>query len=224
MTREDVIRDNWVDRYLLGQLSDTEQDRFETFYFTCPETQEDIETTQQLIDGFAGNAIAALSRRHQVTIDVATPAATNSGRYNWPALAASLVAAICLGFAINASRSALPSAPLTLAADLDVPIFSLGVTRGVSSAQLVELPDPARRLVFSLDIGGERNEAFSVALLDASDNVVWQADPLTADSYGSVTFVLPPGLLAEGDYRFVATPATRTDPLTIAVLVETASP
>ncbi|MEO1037035.1 MAG: hypothetical protein AAFX44_15880 [Pseudomonadota bacterium] len=222
MDREQVIQENWVDRYLLGQLSETETDRFEQYYLECPETQDDIENTQRLIDGFAGSALAALARKHQLRVDEPAPAATPR-TFNWPAMAAAAIAVLCLGFALTVQRSMPENPPLAGIADVNVPIFTLGITRSVTSAQLIELPTVPRRLMFSLDIGGAIDEQFNVTLHDADGAVVWQAaEPLVADRYGSVTFSLPPGLLAAGNFEFVAKPLTGGDvSLRIPVLVET---
>ena len=215
MNREDVIRDNWVDRYLLHQLSEDEQTRFEQFFFACPDTQADIEDTQQLIDGFAGSALAALAGKHQLRVD--TPAlAPAKPRSNWLALAASLVAAVSLGVAINAQRG-----PGTdPAADLNVAIISVGATRSVADAQVVTLTSTARRVVFALDVGGELDEMFDVSLKDANGDTLWQASTLVADTYGTVTFALPPNLLADGNFEFVAQRADSTERLRVPLLVE----
>ncbi|MEM8981630.1 MAG: hypothetical protein AAGC71_01295 [Pseudomonadota bacterium] len=219
MNRHDVVHDNWVERYLLGQLSDDEQSEFEQFFFTCAETQEDIETTQKLIDGFGGNAIAALAKKHKVEVDTGpNTTAASVQRWNLPALAASVVAAVSLSVAFIGWQSKGPSTP-TQVASINVPIVSLGITRSVAAAQLVELPATPVQMVFSLDLGGELNEHFALQLKNSDGDIVWQATPLIADQYGSVTFSLPPGLLAVGNFEFVAEPVNSSGRLRIPVLI-----
>ncbi|MEM1261159.1 MAG: hypothetical protein AAGH76_02055 [Pseudomonadota bacterium] len=220
MNRHDVVHDNWVERYLLGQLSDDEQSEFEQFFFTCPETQEDIETTQKLIDGFGGNALAALAKKHKVEVVAGTRASSGPKQgFNWPALAASVVAAVSLSVAFVNFKSNNAVAPQQVAS-LNVPIISLGITRSVAAAQLVELPTTPVQMVFSLDLGGEIDEHFALQLLDSAGDIVWQATPLIADQYGSVTFSLPPGLLQVGNFEFVAEPVDGNGRLRIPVLIE----
>ncbi len=222
MNRQDVINNNLVDRYLLGQMDEQECDTFEAYYLDCPETLDELETTQKLVSGFAGNALAALTRKQEKAAAVATPSTGKTSR-TWPfaAVAAGLVAALCLGVAVQ-SQNALQELRSTVAsADLNTPIVSLGVTRGVQAAQWVELPTKPTRMVFALDIGVDLAAKFALSLVNADGLTIWQAEPLVADDFGALTFTLPPGMLAPGTFEFVARPvAEGGSDIRIPILVE----
>ncbi len=207
MNRQDVIDGNIVDRYLLGQLDEHERDAFEVFYLSCPETVAELEVTEKLIAGFGASALGRRRTRSAAPrTAAATPDETESKRWNWPAIAASLVAVLAIGFGVQAERTIDAQRALLSAADINLPIVSLGTTRGDNGARLVMLPNTSTRVAFALDLGLAESAEYAVELLDRDGAVLWSARGLKPDDYESLTFSLPPGLLQAGEYELKAFP------------------
>lgn len=210
MDREEVKRNNLVDRYLLGQLSEDEADEFEAYYLGSPETVAELETTEALLTGLrrspqGGGKVAALR-----------PAPAWSARAGqWFGLAASVVAAVSLVFAFQ-SRSALEqarsgSAPAAIDVPINIPIVTLAATRSAgpgadAPAAVIELPAGAGYVALALDLGLPEASGYRVTLLGEDGGQVWSAGGLVPDEMDSLTLALPARLLEPGVYRLRATP------------------
>ncbi len=71
ITRDMVVANNLVDRYLLGQMDEAEAMAFEDFYAGDPDTLDELETSAQLIDSM--KAELDLSERSSRIADMADP-------------------------------------------------------------------------------------------------------------------------------------------------------
>ncbi len=215
MNRQHVIDNHIVDRYLLGKLSDDEKTEFEVFYLSCPDTQDELVVTEKILAGFEASAFAGRQRKREDSEVVSTVSPTRSTGWQLATAAASMVAAIAIGFNVTNSSSVDFGSQ-----DLNVPIVSLGATRGDAAARLISLPARAVRVAVALDLGLATEAQYRVELRDGNDGVVWSADGLVPDEYASLTFTLPPGLLQAGDFAFVARGIERdTVALRVPVLV-----
>lgn len=221
MNRQTVINENWVDRYLLGQLSATEEDAFEIYYMSCPDTLAELETTEQLVSGFAQSKLGPVSAGHssEKYEESAKPKPAN----NITALAASMLAAIALAFGAFSQNELHNQRALLSESAVNIPIISLGATRGDSPARIIEIPARPVRIAFSVDIGIPESTNYTLRLESANGKTVWQADKLIPDAFDALTFSLPAGLLVAGEYKFVAIPGSETgNTVRIPLLVQLA--
>jgi hypothetical protein len=213
MDRQQVINDSLVDRYLLGQLDESEAMAFEDFYAGSPETLAELEESALLIAGM----------REIGGGDIAGPLLAKSGAASAPrgaaarvrrivgspvyGIAASLVAVVALAVALGgiARQDGGITGPTRLA-DVNTPIVVLSPMRGGSDGLEIAVRD-SHYVAMALDLGTPEAGEFRVTLLDEAGDLVWQADGLRPDAMDSLTFVLPAGLLDGDAYRLVARPS-----------------
>src|SRR5437763_5529226 len=89
MDHETAVQTGATERYLLGELTGEDRDRFEEHYFMCPECAEDVRA----LTVFAANAKAVF--RENATGPAPHAGMLLSGRVLW--LSAALNAALLLG-------------------------------------------------------------------------------------------------------------------------------
>lgn len=207
MDRDTVIRENLVDRYLLGQLDESEAMAFEDFYAGSPETLAELEESALLIDGI--REVGGADRRGARVSKIgggrrrqgALKRVLGSPRYG---VAASLVAAAALAALVLRPMPAGIGGARTAA--INVPIVALSPLRGGSGGLEVAVGD-ARYVAMALDLGIPESGNYRVSLLDPDGDLLWQADGLRPDDGQSLTFMLPTDVLADGNLRLVARPA-----------------
>ena len=204
ITREMVIANNLVDRYLLGRMDETEAMAFEDFYASDPDTLSDLETSALLIDsmqasGRSGELSTADSTRSNVV-----PIHTRIKRFMArPAygLAASFVAAACavLLVAGNLTGTGGSNSEDLVAANFSV--VALSPTRGADTGIEIAVRE-ARVAVFLLDLGFADAPSYTATLHTASGDFVREFPGLTPDEVESLNVAVPTALLPAGGYRF----------------------
>jgi hypothetical protein len=134
MDHQEALRMQATERYVLGDLSSSEQEEFEEHFFTCAECAEDLRMGAV----FAANARAVFreqTRRPPATSPAVSPQ-KGSGWWTWlrPAMAAPLAAAVALLCVVAYQNSVtIPQLKNTVAeatAPQSVPSFSLKIARG----------------------------------------------------------------------------------------------
>ena len=198
MNRQSVVRDNLVDRYLLGQLDEHESAEFESYFLSCQETLDELETTERLIAGFGASSLGRATETSEASHE------RQRRRPNLAAIAAALVAAVALGLYMQMRNELGQERARLMSADINIPVITLGATRGAGPARVVELPGQPVRTAFVVELGiGAPATDYSLRLVDEQDAAVWTASGLVPDEFDSVTFSLPPGLLDDGRYRLL---------------------
>lgn len=218
MNRQYVIDNNLVDRYLFDQLIGDEKTEFETYYLSCAETQDELVVTEKMIQGFDASSLSGRGRQRYAPLASVPVEPKRAPERPWQlaSVAASLAAFIAIGFNVIGNKA--PVFDQTV--DINVPILSLGATRGVGPARLIDLPKFDVRVAVALDLGLASFPTYRVELIDQKQNVVWSADELVPDQHASLTFALPPGLLTAGGFEFVARASSdSTVALRVPVLV-----
>lgn len=211
MNRDKVIENNLVDRYLLGQLSETEAMAFEDFYASSPETMAELEQAAQMIDGFthlarssdiADKTIANLSAARERKASGITRMLT-SPLYSAAATLVAVAALVIVG--INSQMGTIPdNANMQMASvtSANFPVFTLGATRG--SEQGVEIAiGEASELVLTLDVMGSAETSYSAALQSSNGDLIHRFDALYVDAYESLNMRLTTAMVPVGDYRIV---------------------
>lgn len=219
MTRQYVVDHNVVDRYLLGQLGQDEQDAFETYYLSCPDTLDELSVTEKLMDSFAASALGARARRRPATdssekLESVKPR-DRTRPWKFATLAASVLAAVTLALPGLQSGS---TPDFGGSEDLNIPIITLAATRSTGDARIIELPRAPVRVAIALDLGLANHSTYEVQLINNEKQTIWSAVNLTPDDFAALTFSLPPGILEPGGYEFVAK-ATGSEAIELALSV-----
>ena len=195
-----------VDRYLLGQLSAAEAEQFEVAFLGSPDLVTELEATERLMHGLKAHG-ASLATKIEST---GTRSWFKGSRFI--AAAASLVAAIAIGFSINAMQQVKSlSSPIlfgeAIIAKADAPITYVGVSRG-NSGQMVALPDHQTTpwILLSLDLGIAESAKYRVEFLDDAGGNLWQSDQITPNADDILMLGLSTKIMQAGDYAIKATP------------------
>ena len=204
ITREMVIADNLVDRYLLGKMNESEAMAFEDFYASDPETLSDLETSAMLIDsmqqsGRSGELSTADSTRSNVV-----PLHTRIKRFMAkPAygIAASFAAAACAALLVASNvmdTTGTEGAQLMAA---NVTLIELSPTRGADVGPEVAMREGPVAVVL-LDLGFADAPSYTATLHTAGGDFVKELSALTPDEIGMLSVVVPAELMPAGSYRF----------------------
>lgn len=216
ITREMVIADNLVDRYLLGKMDESEAMAFEDFYASDPETLAELETSAMLIDsmrqsgrsgeieatvGAGGNVVPLHSRIKRF---IARPA------YG---LAASFAAAACAVLLVADNLTGTPGSDETALMASNFSLVTLAPTRGADTG-----PEVATRaagmVVFALDLGMAESPSYAATLHTADGDFLHEFTGLEPDELESLTVSVSEALLPAGGYRFtVRSEGSRGDTL-----------
>lgn len=222
MDHETIERDQVIARYLAGRLSSDEESEFETHYLRCSDCLDQLE----LEYGFSAGLKQAVAEDAVVPFErPPTPIEPSSSRPSssasrsftsrW-ALAAALVMTVAtafLAFRWTAERAVNESLVVRLAEAVapraNALILDLVVVRGdASPAVRLILPATPRRIVLRLELDDATHDRYRATLVDEGDQILWSADDLEADAYGTVTIGLDSSFLAPGDHRLrLETPA-----------------
>lgn len=81
-------------------------------------------------------------------------------------------------------------------------IYTLGIVRGESEGNEIQLPSSPEWIVLSLELPPLLHETYRVTLLDARGTIVWQAGGLQPTSSDTLTALVSSELLQPGSYRF----------------------
>ena len=207
MDRQSVIENNIVDRYLMGQLSETEAMTFEDFYAGSPETLLDLEQSATLIDSLVS------SSRHDDIANVTTfmakpkPQSRLAQFFSTPrySVAASFLAIIALAFA-GSAQMRLQNADHESLRAINIPVVTLSATRGGDSG--IEIATAhAKQFVLALDLGLAEASNYTAALQYTNGELIWRAEGLVPDELQSLTMAVPSSLMPKGDYRIIVRPS-----------------
>lgn len=98
-------RDHAAERYLLGEMSDAERDRFEEHFFACADCAEDVRTTAAFLNDVRTYAAPGVSTRPAAP--VASLVSTRATWYRSPAIPWAMAASF-LVFAVYQSLVLVP--------------------------------------------------------------------------------------------------------------------
>lgn len=102
MTCERVVKGEMAEKYLLGQLTEAEQEAFEQHYFGCPRCSEELETYRALQAELKRSAPA-------IRAEAAVPQA--GWRWAWAGAAAGVLLAVGVGFWLRHQVPGVQPAP-----------------------------------------------------------------------------------------------------------------
>ena len=219
MNRDLVVENNLVDRYLLGQLSESEAMAFEDFYASSPETMAELEQSAQMIDGFTHLArnsditqktVASLAEARQRKSQSGVMRMLSSPMYSAAATLVAVAAIVIVG--INSQLGGPGGSGDTHTASRtasNFPLATLGATRGSEQGALIELGDAAE-LVLALDVVGSADRSFTAAVQNANGDLIHKFDNMVPDQFDSLRLLLDAAMIPEGDYRVIVRGETNT--------------
>ncbi|MEN7342090.1 MAG: hypothetical protein AAAFM81_04075 [Pseudomonadota bacterium] len=209
LSRQEVVDDNWVDRYLIGQLTESEAMAFEDFYASCSETMTELEETTLLIEGLKRTPQSVTDLNSVRAARNAKTAPQPQERSNWLATAASFAAGLAVMF-VGAGMLNDSSGPeVAGVAASTVTIVALAPSRGDERGIVVEEDSASAPIVLSLDVGYDVEDRYSASVQNKQGDIVWQTDSLTPDeATQSLNILLDRSMLPAGEYQVVARPVS----------------
>lgn len=172
-------------RYLLGELTDEERERFEEHFFGCSECARDVRDGSTMMDSIrAEKAIAAGDRLKPVRT------------LPWFLTAAAAIGIAILGFQ-NAQlrRTAAPGV---------VPSYSMLAMGTRGAAQLTTIQDPAKPFALFVDIPPQPpSPAYRIEIRDTSNRARVSLPVNAAEARETITVYVPPHRLSPGSYTVV---------------------
>lgn len=196
MTHEQAVSTLAAERYLLGDMSESERDVFEDHYFSCPVCAEEVRVGAMMQEG-ARTGLAMEPPDERVV--PFTPARPRRGRGNllpW-AVAASL--AIVAGYQ---SLIMLPRARQGSGAMALSPVTLRSASRGMRVA--ITVGPASRNVTLAVDIPSFNGSDLTYEI-DGPANATVVAGTAPVPSSGSPLLLLIPARAVEvpGDYRLV---------------------
>ena len=196
MTHEQAVSTLAAERYLLGEMSDSERDVFEDHYFSCAVCAEDVRTGGLMKEG-ARAGLAAEAAAGRVVPFTPSRAMPRAGALLPWAVAASL--AIVAGYQ---SLILLPRARQGLGATALSPVTLRPAARGNTAT--VTVGPESTNVTLAVDIPAFGGSSLTYEIVGpANTTVVAGAAPVP--SSGSPLLLLIPARAVEvsGDYRLV---------------------
>jgi len=211
---------DFLDRYVLGQLSEAESRTTEIAILEKPELIREANVIKDLVTDLRS---AHLPRRWRRVGDWQHPQVKNRldrrrrGRGMWrfltrPCLgtAASIVCVIGIfGSWAMWDMQRIPTIvnqPATLAATTNTIVLRVAQTRGYRPSARLELPGETQVVSVSLDIGTPQNRRYKVSLLDATGEMRWLQRGIIPGGDQILRFVVSSDVLAPGVHRFLVEP------------------
>ncbi len=189
----------FTEKYLLGELADTERDAYEEHFFGCAECAEDVQAGAAFIDG---------ARPEVAPRPLPTPITARGplGRLFWPMpMGAAAALVLGLGIASYQATVVVPELRRELRASdalQAAPSFFLSIAR--AEPQVVTVPAAGRRAAFTLSRSSERAYPYyRCAVRDASDRVVLSSVVPGPTAGDELQIVVPTSNLAPGAYALV---------------------
>lgn len=167
-------------RYLLGEMSDEERERFEEHFFGCSECSRDVRDGTAIIDSI--HAEKASGGRRDVK-----PVST----FSWLLGAAAVVAIALLAFQnANLRRAAAPGV---------VPSYSM-LTMGTRGAtQATTIADPARPFALFVDIPPQPPfPTYRIEIRDSASRARVSLPVSASEARETITVYVPPHRLQSG--------------------------
>ena len=186
-----VHQQHLADRYVLGQLTAAEAERFEDHYLSCDECSEELERARLMTGGF--KRVAA----EEVAATLVTGVAWWRRRRIWMPLATAAVAVVLsVPFALDPSTS-----EGTRGGRVNTPVVYLQPVRDLEPApsHLIRLPEKPGWIVLVLELDPPFYPVYR-ARVERGGRLLWEGEGLRLGERDTVTLSLESDLLAPGDH------------------------
>ena len=197
-----IDREQIVDRYLLGTLSEDQVEQFEDHYFGCASCLDQLEAARKMQRAVKHLAAEEAMVGPAVTSHRIPPPRVGRrprmGRRARLALAAGLLLMV-LGPATLLWRPG-PGSPEIESNPL---LLELSPTRSQASdppSARVRVGSESRTVVLSLLLERAEFPVYAAVLRDSSGDTIWQGDDLTPNALSALSLAFPSAILPAGDY------------------------
>jgi anti-sigma factor RsiW len=221
MDHQEAVRQQLVERYMLGELTTVQQDEFEAHLFVCPQCSEELRAAAILVDnaravfraeaGRPSGADAAEARQrgggaapgflHRLAQWMTLPPVAQAAALTL------LLAVVCYQnlFQIPSLRGDIEASR----APREVPAFALlPVTRG--DDQVLTVPSGARSVVVSFDLTAPGDSGHVCVFIDESGREWLKLEGAPAPGKEMITLQLDPARIPAGRHQLnVRTPTGR---------------
>lgn len=171
-------------RYLLGELTEEERERFEEHFFGCSECARDVRDGSAMMDSIRAEKPAAGDRLKPVRT------------LPWFLTAAAAIGLVILGFQ-NAQlrRMAAPGV---------VPSYSMLAMGTRGAAQPTTIQDPAKPFALFVDIPPQpASPTYRIEIRDSSNRALVSLPVSAGEARETITVYVPPHRLSAGSYTVV---------------------
>ncbi len=193
MDHGESVKMQVVEKYLLGELSASQENEFAEHFFDCEECANDLRLTARFVD---------TTKKVLATDRVAKPQPSTRWGSRWlPAPYAVAASVALLAFTLYQNVVTIPklrsgSAPQALA------IFSLAGMGARSAEATVVAPTPGKPFALLLDIPPHENiSQYQCQILNTSNSPVVSVDLSEDVVTKTVPLLIPAGVLKPGAYQ-----------------------
>lgn len=131
MDHAEATRANAVEQYLLGQLTEADQGRFEEHYFSCLECASDVKAGT----AFLANLKVVLKETPQTVAAVVRPERDSWFSFNWLKFRWAPLAATAALASVTLYQNVVQIPSLRGKADTELPVLSMAITKPVSASR-----------------------------------------------------------------------------------------
>lgn len=215
MNHDETIREQAVERYLLGELPEDARARFEEHFFDCDICATDLKAGTAFVDGLRANPQLVSSPQRSLHAVPKRPAAAWLRPWLAPALAASLlVVAYQNVLVLPGMRRAATAA--------QAPAVMNSIVLANISARGTDVPRvlaPAHgSFLISVDVPSKAEYAsYICSLYTSSGERLWQIPVTSQQAENTVSVRVPTDKTAEGinDLRVLGVPSTGGSPVEV---------
>ena len=179
-----------VKRYVLGQMSETEADDFESYYFDNPEVTELIEATQNIHAGLKSSETINESHSNLNPVDQGSVFGKLAGVMNFSVPAYAVVALLAGSLLVpnfQANKSTGPSY-----SDISLVHFSTASQRGASERAQLDLRDVSGQAAVLIKLKSVDFQYHVARLSDSTTGeVVWTSEPFEVGALSEKLLLLP---------------------------------
>lgn len=197
----------FIERYHLGTLSPTEEERFEAHFMDCAQCQEELEVQRSFTRGMKTLA-AEEATRSAVRLSLLAWLSRRGAMTAFAALvvlvaAAGLVHLLRENTRLETRVAELAGGTTPALQVSEVPLVLLSVLRGEDDGPVV-VTDPGGPWSLAVDAGADpRFVTYGITLLDAKDEVRLEREDLQPNALEVLQLTFPSGFLSPGDYRLL---------------------
>lgn len=200
MDRKYIDQNNVIERYLLGQLNQSEMDAFEDRFTFDPELYEEIAATEKLIQG-----LRAVSQNEQDTGPHVTSTSSNQRNTKYKtiskfSIAASITLAITSTALFIENRNLIESYPNTIN-QLQTPTISFETSRGITD-NLPQITQGSGVATIYIDRNFIHNDhTYYLEITDEDMGVILRSEKFQPSTFGqSIEWTIERDVLAKGKY------------------------
>jgi hypothetical protein len=214
MNHDEAIREQAVERYLLGELAEDARARFEEHFFDCAICAADLKTGTVFVDAMRADRQFAASPKPDLRI---VPKRTSPWLRPWlvPALAASLLVVAYQNILVLPSMRRAAAVAQTPAVMNNVILANIDA-RG---SDIPKLAAPALgSFLISVDIPSKNDYASYICLLyNSSGERLWQMSITAQQAENTVSLRMPTEKAASGanELRVLGMPAAGGSPVEV---------